>query len=114
MRYYGLSLDEMGGAFSVRDAASMVACLPSGSALCRARGDGWSEGERLLASIEFSMRVLRWQPTEDGRRGRNQPRFMESPREREAAERERIESSRYTRAYMDAVAESLGIAEDRR
>ena len=114
MRFYGLSLDAMGESYSVRDAAAMVAHLPSESALRRATGDGWSEAERLLASCEFSLRVLRWQPTEDGHKNRNQPRFSESPRERDDRARERVESTKYTPEYMAALAESLGIPEDRR
>lgn len=98
----------------MRDAAAMVAHLPSESALRRAEGDGWSESERLLASAEFSLRVLRWYQTQDGHKNRNQPRFVESPREREAKERERVESTKYTPEYMAALAESLGIPEDRR
>lgn len=114
MRYYGLSLDSVGEACSCRDAAAMVAHLPSESALRRAEGDGWSEGERLIASCEFSLRVLRWYQTQDGHRNRNPPRFPRSPREREAEERDRVESTKYTPEYMAAVAESLGIPEDRR
>ena len=114
MRYYGLSLDSAGEAASWRDFAAMVAHLPSGSALRRAEGDGWSEGERLLASIEFSLRVLRWYQTVDGQKGRNAPRFPESPRERERRAAEDVESRKYTRAYMDEIAEALGIPEDRR
>ena len=104
----------MGEAFSVRDAAAMVAHLPSESALRRAEGDGWSESERLLASAEFSLRVLRWYQTQDGHKNRNQPTFPRSPREREAEARERVESTKYTPEYMAALAESLGIPEDRR
>lgn len=114
MRFYGLSLDLMGEAYSYRDAAAMVAHLPSESALRRAEGDGWSEAERLLASCEFSLRVLRWQPTKDGVKDRNQPVPRKSPRERNAVALELVESTKYTSEYMDALAESLGIPEDRR
>lgn len=114
MRFYGLSLEQMGEAYSYRDAAAMVAHLPSESASRRAEGDGWSESERLLASAEFSLRVLRWYQTKDGQKGRNAPSFADTPRERELAAAGRVESSKYTRSYMDAVAESLGIPEDRR
>lgn len=104
----------MGEAYSVRDAAAMVSHLPSESALRRAEGDGWSEAERLLASCEFSLRVLRWQPTEDGVKGLKNPVFTESPSERGARERDLVESTKYTPEYMAALAESLGIPEDRR
>ena len=104
----------MGESYSVRDAAAMVAHLPSDSALRRAAGDGWGESGRLLASVEVSLRVLRWYQTEDGHKNRNQPRFPESPREREDRARERVESTKYTPEYMAALAESLGIPEDRR
>lgn len=104
----------MGEAYSVRDAAAMVAHLPSDSALMRAEGNGWSEAERMLASMEFSLRVLRWQPTKDGVKDRNQPVPRKSPRRREEDARELVESTKYTPEYMDALAESLGIPEDRR
>lgn len=104
----------MGDSYSVRDAAAMVAHLPSDSALMRAEGDGWSEAERMLASMEFSLRVLRWQPTKDGVKDRNQPVPRKSPRERGAKALELVESTKYTTEYMDALAESLGIPEDRR
>lgn len=89
----------------------MAAHLPSESALRRARGDGWSTTERLLASIEFSLRVLRWQPTKDGHDGKNQPEMLPSPAELARMERERDE---YTQHDMDEIAEMLGIPEDRR
>ena len=113
-RFYDLSLDDAGEAYSWRDLAAMVAHLPSESAVLRSEGDGWSEAERLLASVEFSLRVLRWYQTEDGHRNRNAPRFEDSPRERERREASEVEASRYTAEYMAAVAESLGIPEDRR
>lgn len=112
MRFYGVSLDD--ASVSWRDKAAMAAHLPSDGAVARSRGDGWSEAERLLASMEFSLRVLRWQPTRDGEKGRNQPKFAQSPAERRAEAEGRAEAQKYTKAYMDAVAESLGIPEDRR
>lgn len=55
MRFYSVSLDDGGTRVSWRDMASMVAHLPSESALRRSTGDGWSESERLLASMLATM-----------------------------------------------------------
>ena len=50
-RIYHLSIDDAGTAYSWRDLAAMVAYLPTDSAVRRAEGSGWSETERLVASI---------------------------------------------------------------
>lgn len=101
----------MGVGYSCAHAACLAACLPSEGAVRRAEGDGWSESERLLALIERWGSVNDWRNTRDGQKGRNAPKLVESPakRAREAEAREK-----YTKTYMDDVAEALGIAPDRR
>lgn len=107
-RWYSVSLEDVGGSVSWRDAAAMVAHLPSDSALMRSVGDGWSEAEHLLASIEYSLRVLRWQRTKDAVKRRNAPEPLPSPSER----RRSVEPA--DRAEMKRVADALGIPKDRR
>lgn len=113
MRFYGLPLDSMGEAVSWRDCAAMVAHLPSESALARARGDGWSESERLLAMIADSTYKAWWQRTDH--KAPDAPPLLEvmSPRRREEAA-EAAREDVYTQADMDRIADALGIPEDRR
>ncbi|MDO4428564.1 MAG: hypothetical protein Q4B91_03535 [Atopobiaceae bacterium] len=113
MRFYGVSLDGAGSAYSWRDCAAMVAHLPSESALRRAEGDGWSEAERLLALIADNTSVIRWQPTDHNLPGNAEPARCRSPRERELAA-ERAAEDTYTEKDMDDIAEMLGIPEGRR
>lgn len=113
MRFYGISLDRMGEAYSCRDAAAMVANLPSESALRREEGDGWSESERLLAQIADSTYITWWQRIDHDNPDAPPLRRVLSPRERS----ERADAARedvYTRADMDRIADALGIPEDRR
>ena len=91
----------------------MVACLPSGSALRRVEGDGWSEAERLLAEIADNTAVIRWQPTDHSLPGNDKPPMCLSPHERaEAAERAAADV--YTPEDMEEIARQLGIPEGRR
>lgn len=101
----------MGVDYSCAHAACLAACLPSESAVRRAEGDGWSESERLLALIERWASVADWRNTRDGQKGRNAPKLVESPAKRA---READERARYTKTYMDEVADALGIPSDRR
>lgn len=101
----------MGEGYSCAHAACLAACLPPEGAVRRAEGDGWSESERLLASIERWGSVADWRKTKDGQKGRNAPKLVDSPAKRahEAEAREK-----YTKTYMDDVADALGIPSDRR
>lgn len=91
----------------------MVSCLPSGSALRRAEGDGWSEAERLLAEVADNTAAIRWQPTDHSLPGNGSPPKCLSPRDRAAAA-ERAAMDVYTPEDMDEIASQLGIPEDRR
>lgn len=101
----------MGAGYSCAHASCLAACLPSDSAALRAEGDGWSESERLIALIERWGSVADWRNTKDGQKGRNAPKLVESPAKRA---READDRAKYTKTYMDDVAEALGIAPDRR
>ena len=91
----------------------MVAHLPSESALARARGDGWSESERLLAMIADNTYKAWWQRVDH--RAPDAPPLLEvaSPRKREEAA-DRAREDAYTQHDMDRIADALGIPEDRR
>lgn len=41
----------------------------------------WGGAENLLWSIEHSLRVIAWQNTKDGSKGRNQPKPVKTPAE---------------------------------
>lgn len=110
-RVYGVSLDDVGGPVSWRDAAAMVACLPSDSAISRAAGDGWSEPERISAEIFNVIAAIWWQRTDHSKPGNDKPPVMLSPLERRREYEQRV---MYTPEYMDEVADLLGIPEDRR
>lgn len=111
-RYYGLNLDDIGERYSYSHAAALCANLPDDSAVYRATGDGWSRTQRMLAQMGRSLDIIWWQRTPSGQqKGATPPDFYESPR---AFEIERAESAKYDKAYMDEVAEALGIPKDRR
>ena len=75
MQYYGvaLPLDDEG-----------MEQLPkeSRTARCDCPDLIWSDAERLLWSIEYSLRILTWQKSKDGSKGRNRPRPLQTPMER--------------------------------
>lgn len=64
----------------------------------------WGDAEYLLRSIDYSLRVIAWQRTKDGARGRNAPSPCPTPgeaaRRRDAAER--------SRRNADSIARQLG------
>lgn len=101
----------MGVGYSCAHAACLAACLPPESAVRRAEGDGWSESERLLALIERWGSVNDWRNTRDGQKGRNAPQLVDSPAK---MARESESRAKYTKTYMDDVADALGIPSDRR
>lgn len=71
----GLRLDDAGTeALSWLDLLAFCKWSPPGSALHEAVNEGYLSAEvHMLRSIEFSLRVLRWQGTEDGHKNRNRP-----------------------------------------
>ena len=104
-RFYGLNLDGMGVDYSMLHAADLAAHLPAESATIRAEAPEleWTTAEYMLASIEFSLRVLRWQNTEDGQKGIKKPRPIDTP-----ADFARI-VRKAEATDMEYIAEQLGI-----
>lgn len=82
--------------------ASLAAQLPAESRCMRALNPSleWTLDQYLLAAIEYDLRVLAWQNSADGQKGRNAPKPPQTPARRaEIAERIR----KTDRAYVDAV-----------
>ena len=104
-QYYGADFDKLRGEIGEIRTADLAAQLPSDSRTFVAINPelAWTERDYMLWSIEYSLRVLRWQNTKDGQSGRNQPRPMPTPQEF-ARVRNAIEST-----DMEYIAEQLGI-----
>lgn len=80
-QYYGLDLDGMGRDYTHEHAACLVSQLPRESRTARAEQPAceWGPSERLLALIEYGVRVLAWQNSRDGEKGRRRPKPLEAP-----------------------------------
>lgn len=104
-QYYGLNLDGMGRDYSMLHAADLAAQLPKNSRSFVAEKPQleWTNVELFLWSIEYSLRVLRWQPTKDGHKGANKPKPLPTPDE---IDRIRTKADATDMAY---IAEKLGI-----
>ncbi len=81
---------------SLRDLSDLVAALPPGCAFWRSFGGpmSWTTADHVLHELDFDLRVLAWQQTEDGRKNRNRPERVEQPKfaHQRRADAERIES----------------------
>ena len=71
----------MGCGYSPEHAAALLVQLPRESRVLRAERPEleWGYTEALLASIEYSLRVLCWRQTKDGERGRRPPKPVQAP-----------------------------------
>lgn len=83
-RVYGLNIDDMGESYSMHHAAVLAAKLPTDSLVFKAENPAleWSEAVYMLRNIEYMLRVLAWQNTKDGQKGRKKPQPIETPDER--------------------------------
>ena len=92
----------MGRDYSFAHAAALMAQMPrtSRTAMALNPDNEWSEATYFLAQIEYDLRVLIWQNTKDGQKGRNQPKPPTFPAER-AQRRKRIEG--FDKALVDKV-----------
>ena len=104
-RFYGLNLDGLGAEYTYRHAADLAAHLPQESACVRAQNPEfeWTDTQYLLRSIEFSLRVIVWQNTKDGQKGRRKPKPIDTPAEI-AKVRNKVEGT-----DMSLIAEQLNI-----
>jgi hypothetical protein len=104
-RYYNLNIDGMGCDYSVAHAVSLCAALPRDSSTVRAEHPeaAWSDETYLLSAIEYDLRILIWQRTKDGQKGRNQPKPMQTP-----ADVARV-ADKLASTDMEGIAAALGI-----
>lgn len=86
-QYYGLNLDGMGRDYTHAHAAVLLSQLPRESRVSRYidHDAAWSEDTVLLASIDYSLRLLLWSKTKDAKHDRNRPEPAKTPSERKAA-----------------------------
>lgn len=80
-RFYGLDLSGMGADYSVAHAAALATHLPREAATVRAVAPeaSWSDEAYLLSAIEYDLRILVWQNSKDGQKGRNKPQRPQTP-----------------------------------
>lgn len=92
----------MGVDYTHAHAAVLLDQLPSDSRVRVKRDPNaeWNEQTRILAHIEYSLRLLLWSRTKDAQYGKNKPKPLPSPGER-AERRERIEGA--DKAFVDKV-----------
>lgn len=106
-QYYGLDLADMGHGYSVAHAAILAAQLPEGARSLGAIDPvlSWSTDRYLLASIEYSLRALLWTKTKDAAKGRNRPKMVPTPSQRERL-RKKVEGT-----DIERIRKALGIGE---
>lgn len=82
--------------------------LPADSRLARLAAPdlAWGDAERLLHMMEYHLRVLVWQRSKDGSKGRNRPKPLQTPEERRR-HREAADAALAHRAEIDR---QLGMA----
>ena len=92
----------MGVDYSHAHAAILLSQLPADSRLLRAEDVDfeWSQETYFLAQIEYDLRILIWQKSKDGQRGRNKPQPPTLPRE-ERSKRRRTEN--FDKSLVDRV-----------
>lgn len=76
---YGIDLRAPGMWWT--DLADLVANFPPGAQFWRVFGGplAWSDEVHALMAVEYDLRILAWQKTEDGSKGRGQPKPTEPP-----------------------------------
>lgn len=109
-QFYGLDIpiDDTQD-FDVSRLALLWASLPRESRTMRRLAPelSWSDAEYMLCSIEHSLRVLAWQNSKDGQKGRNAPKPLDTPAQR--AQKEQAKANALAnRAEIDSI---LGITE---
>ena len=78
---YGIRLSVVRGQLGALELADLVAFLPDGCALWQSVGGprAWSAETHVLNQVEFRLRVLDWRKTQDGSKGKNQPKPHKTP-----------------------------------
>jgi len=93
---------------TLTELADLTAHLPPGCALWRATGGdiAWSTESHLLARVEHDLRILAWQKTADGGKGRNRPERIEAPRPAHEQHAEERRTSERAAAYLRRTGQS--------
>lgn len=80
-QFYQLSAENIGTSLSLRRAGILAVQLPRESRTMRELDPSseWGWTEYMLADIANSLRIARWQNTEDGHKGRNFPELIQAP-----------------------------------
>ena len=83
-QFYGVDFDKLRGEIGEIRTADLAAQLPIESRSIRALKPelAWTHQEWLMWSLEYHVRVLTWQNTENGRKGRNKPQLLPNPIDR--------------------------------
>ena len=97
----------MGIDYSRRHAAVLMEQLPADSRTVRAQSPSaeWGTADYLLWRIEHTLRVIAWQSTEDGAKGRRPPKPLPTPADRARVER------KLQATDIDFINQKLGFAE---
>lgn len=79
----------MGTDYTVAHAAALAAKMPRESACVRevVPEAAWDDEVYLLAAIEYDLRMLVWQNSKDGAKGRNKPKRPQTPADVERVKR---------------------------
>lgn len=82
-QFYGIVLDISSDPDNVLTLASLWLQLPRESRCVRVGNPDaeWDDADQFLWKMEHLLRVLVWQQTKDGSKGRNQPKPMQTPGE---------------------------------
>ena len=83
-QFYGTDFDKLRGEIGEIRTADLAAQLPIESRSIRALKPelAWTHQEWLMWSLEYHVRVLTWQNTENGRKGRSKPQPLPNPVDR--------------------------------
>lgn len=107
-QFYGADFDKLRGEIGEIRTADLAAQLPRESRSYRALRPEleWTDRDYILWSIEFSLRVIRWQRTKNGQSGRNAPKPLPTPKDYARV------SGKAAATDMNYIAEQLGIELD--
>lgn len=87
--------------YGVLELADLVAFLPDGCALWQSVGGprAWSPETHLLNLVEYRLRILDWRKTQDGSKGKNQPKLHKAPPLAHETQAEQSKESARARAW---------------
>lgn len=98
LQFYGIDIYELGKGLAPTKAARLAVQLPLDSRCTKAICPElqWGQQEYLLAAIEYDLRLLVWMNSEDGRKGLNRPKPIDTPL-KQAQLKQKIEKTDFDR-----------------